>query len=375
MGESFFSISIIMNKKRQKDFIVVIIACLLSLRDYIYAFNEAISPFISLFIYGLLFFYFFLDILLFSKFNVPKKLSIILLFILIVTIIHFTSYPILTICLCVYLLRTLSMKKVICIFFYPRLVMTFIIMILYHLGLLNDVATSISYKLGGGTFHTMGISANPNTTACYFFSIIVLTYIYSRFSRKRWLYLLPLFFCIYITMITLSRTVLISTIVLYICDIIFCIWRNKFIKRCVLILPYLYIIFTFLFATYFSKNITLNKLFSFRPMFWSNYISQLQIKEVLWGSFDSKGVTVDSGFLMLFINGGLFLYIPFLLLLKKTLKWEKNIEPYYFVFIVVCFTFSFMESVLMTQLRDLTILLYLLLYKLFNLNYCKELVK
>lgn len=357
-----------MVNKKQLDMLTIIIAWTLSFRDYVYAFSESLSPIISIFIYGLLFLYFFLDLFFFSNFSLPKSLAIVLSCILVVTFFHFSSYPILTIFLFVYLLRNLPLKRVISIFFYPRIIMTFIIVVLYHLGLTNDVATTITYKLGGGVFHTMGISANPNTTSTYFFSTIMLTYLYVKIFKKKFLYFLPLLICIYIVQVTLSRTVLMSTVALYIFDIIFMMKKNNFIVKCCLFLPFLYIILTFFLALKFSDNIIVNGIFSLRPMYWNDYLSQLSINEIIFGSSDSKGVTVDSGFLRIFINGGVFLYIPILILLKKSLvRYNKNDSPY-FVFILTCFTYSFMESLLMTQLRDITVLVFLFLYKMMVYN-------
>ena len=351
-----------MIRKKHLNTLTIVIAWLLSFRDYIYVFKESLSPIVSIFIYGLLFSYFFLDIFLFSKWKLPKHLALGLLFIVIVTLFHFSSYPILTIFLFVYLLKDMSLEKIVSIFFYPRLIMTLVVMCLYHLGFTNDVATTISYKLGGGTFHTMGISRNPNTTALYFLSTIMLTYLYGNISKKRYFYFLPLFVCIYIVKMTLSRTVLISTVALYLFDIIFRTRKNSFIIKSALFLPFFYVIMTLLLATIFSDNSILNKLFSFRPKYWNDYLSQLVVREMFFGSVDSKGITIDSGFLQLFINGGICLFVPFLFLLKKSLRGFCHVSSCFYVFMLTCFTYSVMESAVMTQLRDITTLLFLVMY-------------
>lgn len=349
--------------KVTKDSLIVLCIFLLTLRDFIFIFNESISPLISICIYGLLFCNFVLEILLFSKLKLIRSFAIALFFILIPLILHPTSYPLLTIFLFVYMLKNKAIKDVIKLFFYPRFIISLIAVFMFELGLTNDVASDISYKLNGGTFHTMGLSSNPNTTAAYFFCTIMLSYIYGKIFHHRIFIILPIIIALYITKLTLSRTVLLSTIALYVLEYIYRNPKMAMLKIALLKIPLLLILFTFVLAILLYDNEIFNELFSFRPTYWHNFISRLNIINIIIGTGMSFGITVDSGYLGLFIFGGVLIYIPFFFLLKKCSRMIPT-NYSFFVYILTIFCFSFMEGIAMIQLRDITVLLYLFLWYL-----------
>ena len=349
---------------KKKNLFVSLLAFLLALRDYIFIFDENLSPVISIAVYAVLFAYLYLDIITRQWLTMPKKLAITVLLILLTVLCHFSSYPILTIFLFVYVLRNTSLEDAVSIFFWPRFIMTILATLLYELGMTNDVARDVGYKLGGGTFHTMGMSMNPNTTASYYFCAIMLCYLYGKIRNKKILFFVPVITAVYITKVTMSRTVLLSTIALYIFDLVFRSKKNNVMVKASLLLPFVYIVLTLYLAFLGHGNPVLNVLFSLRPAYWFDYFAQLGIKDFIIGSGSTLGVTVDSGYIGLLIYGGLFLYLPFLKLLKNGMVRNRWNESPYFSFLLTIFSFSFMESVGMMQLRDITVLLYLVLYKL-----------
>lgn len=180
--------------------------------------------------------------------------------------------------------------------------------------------------------------------------------------------MIPIIIVVYITKVTLSRTVLLSTIALYVFDLIFRSHKNNVLIKASLLLPFILIALTFYLTFFGYENPMLNILFSLRPKFWFEYFTNIGIFNYFVGTGTTLDVTIDSGFIWLFVAGGLLLYIPFFILLKNTLKRRELKDSPYFVFLLAIFTFSFMESVGMIQLRDITILLYLILYKLMSVN-------
>lgn len=345
-------------------YLAAVLASFLALRDYIFVFNDSLSYVISILLYVILFFAFYIDVVLFSGLKLPKKMAVSVFLILITTAIHVSSYPILTIFLFVCFLRNFKLEEVLSLFFWPRLLMSMGAIILYQTGVTHDVSNEVSYKLGGGIFHTMGLSDNPNTTASYFFSAILLVYLYGKVKHKKILFVVPLLTVIYITKVTMSRTVLLSTIMLYLFDFLFRCKKNNLLVRLSLLLPFFCLFGTVILAYVFPRNTILNALFSLRPLYWHNYFVQSGTKGFLFGTGTSFEVTVDSGYIRLFIFGGVLLYIPFLYLLKQAMHRRQKKDSPYFVFLLAVFSFSFMESVGMTQLRDISVLTYLILYRL-----------
>jgi hypothetical protein len=198
---------------------------------------------------------------------------------------------------------------------------------------------------------------HPNAVALYYYCFMInglLLVYFSRFKKYVPAYLLsiiPLWYYIY--HMTVSRSFLLSIVVLYLAYLYFFLGTIINKKNIFRITSYFYIALLFIFSaitvlfTILKEHFKiLNRILSNRLDLYSWFLNKLTILDFLFGSSAYKEHFIDSSYLHLFFEGGIFFFIGFsFFFILSTIKMVNKK-----VWIPICVIFSFMAYGLMETL-------------------------
>jgi hypothetical protein len=203
---------------------------------------------------------------------------------------------------------------------------------------------------------TFGFS-HPNTVALYYYCFMIngmLLVYFSRFKKYVSAYLLliiPLWYYIY--HMTVSRSFLLSMVVLYLTYSYFFLGLITNKKNIFRITSYFYIALLFIFSiitiffTILKEDfMILNRILSNRLDLYSWFLDKLTIFDFFFGSTAYKDRFIDSSYLHLFFEGGVFFFIGFsVFYILSTINMVNKKE-----WIPICIIMSFMSYGLMETL-------------------------
>lgn len=290
-----------------------------------------------------------------------KSLIKTVIIIAVYTVINFSPYKLNV------LMPLLVMQSVSGIRFKRYLVINFIISVAFLLIMYISYGEGRNMEWSPEGFRktrmSFGFNA-PNVAALHYFCVIInglLLVHFSKYKKRIPLYLLliiPLWFYIYTK--TVSRSFLLSIVVLYGTVIYYSVglYFNKkhTFKLANYILVFLIYIFsavTVVLALQRTNLVALDRLLSKRLTFYEWFLHTLTPLDFLFGSATFKNYVIDSSYLRLLFEGGFifFIFISFFYVLATIQMVNKK------AWIPICVIFSFMSYGLMESLLLYSILI------------------
>ena len=348
-------------------FFYYLILSLLSIRDFSMSFSID-SAYISILIYA------FLPVLLLvdishNHFSMRKEiLPIYAVFLL--SIFHVnTAYLCFTLFF-VYLFRKENVFKGFIAIFVTRGICALFLLLFLNAGIISD--TIWGYK-GERALHLLGMAENPNTVSFIFFPLILCLFVF--FARRKSCLILGLFILVayLVYRYTGSRTFFISEVFAL---FLYFVIKNRKIKKFVVLLPY-FLFFTsilimVLFAGSLSPIMTVVDAFlSFRPRFYGMVFESMKPANFIIGMKLPEEITLDSSYIHILLCGGIFFVLYLLhmyaLFVKKIYAFDYKRLNAYIAFVLVIALAGNFETVF-SMLRDISILFYLIIYKVINLE-------
>jgi hypothetical protein len=215
---------------------------------------------------------------------------------------------------------------------------------------------------------------HPNSAALYYYCLMVnglLLVYFSKFRERIPIYLLIIFpLWVYIYKLTASRSFLLSIVVLYGSYAYYFVGQKMDKKNRFRLINSVFIGMLFIFTAatlYFSFErdnfLVLNKILSKRLTFYAVFLDQITFQDFLFGSDAYKNLVIDSSYIHLLFEGGIFFFIGFsLFYVFSTIKMihQKDWVP---VCVVISFmAYGLMETVLLFNMLIGTNILWITLY-------------
>lgn len=348
-------------------FFYCLILSLLSIRDFSMVLSID-SAYISILIYAILPVLLLVDIS-HNHFSMKKEILPIYA-ILLLSIFHInTAYLCFTL-LFVYLFREENIFKGFVVIFVTRGICTLFLLLFLKAGIISD--TIWGYK-GERALHLLGMAENPNTVSFIFFPLIMSLFVF--FACRRSCLILSLFIlAVYLVYeYTGSRTFFISEVFAL---FLYFVLKHRKIKRFAILLPYLLFFTSFLimilFAGAMSPMMTIVDAFlSFRPRFYGMVFESMRPINFIIGMKLPEEITLDSSYIHILLCGGIFfiwyLLHEYALFMKKIYAFDYKRLNAYITFVLVIALAGNFETVF-SMLRDISILFYLIIYKVINLD-------
>ncbi|MFV0162255.1 oligosaccharide repeat unit polymerase [Empedobacter falsenii] len=318
-------------------------------------------------------FVYFLLIITFNYSNwTYKSLFTTSIIIGIYTLINFSSYK-LNILMPLLIMQSVSsirLKKYL-LFNFIITSTTLILMFIFY-GEGNNVG-GYSYMIDRTTRMTFGFN-HPNAATLYYYCIIINGLILMYYSKYRkyipWFLLIVAPLWIYIYIKTVSRSFLLSLIMLYLS---FAYYYSGLLinKKNILKIskyPFIFLVLIFTIITvYFSINrekyLFLDRVFSKRLTYYDHFFDKINLKDFFFGSTSYDDLIIDSSYVHLLFEGGIFFFIGFCLFyIMATINMtaKKALIP---ICIVISFlSYGLMETNLLYNMLIGTNILWVLLY-------------
>jgi len=288
------------------------------------------------------------------------------------TLINFSSYKlnVLMPLLIIQSVSGITFKKYLSINFIITgltLLLMFIIngegQIMYGFSFLIDRKIRMSFGFG-----------HPNSAALYYYCFIVnglLLLYFSRFKKHINLYLLlimPLW--LYIYQKTGSRSFLLSLVALYGGYLYYFLgqaFKKKYSFKAVnytyILLPFLFTAITVYFSIEREKYIIINRLLSKRLNYYDIFLHKLSFMDFFFGSKAYKDLVVDSSFIHLLFEGGIFFFIGFCIFYVISSINMVNKKEWIPICVIISFmAYGLMETVLLFSMLIGTNIFWITLY-------------
>lgn len=215
---------------------------------------------------------------------------------------------------------------------------------------------------------------HPNVAALSYYLFIVnglLLMYFSKFKKQIPLYLLliiPLWFYIY--KMTASRSFLLSIVILYGSYFYFSIGKRINKENRFKVTSYIYIALPFLFSamtlffSYFREEFgILDRILSKRLTFYSWYLDTLNPMAVFFGSDTYEDFVIDSSYLHLLFEGGIFFFIGYCLFYVISTINMVNNKAWVPTCVIMSFmAYGLMESMLLYSMLIGTNIYWITLY-------------
>lgn len=303
---------------------------------------EVQSSLLMFSVLGLQFLLFFI-VASFEKFSIPKITFLLFLFVPIYLFNKFALH-IVFIILNIINYRELSLKQVIKYALTIRAFFLALLLLMIIMGKTHDT-TWVMLK---GSAHTLGFS-NPNATSKFLNGFILLLSLYLLVSKKNlflnFLLILPAYL-IYKT--TFGRTYFIGLIVYFLflflfrCRLFY--KHNYWLYRIVpILLGSLIIVGIRLFAEYPWLDLVFSKRLSFSKQIIDEFS---YLNYIIGSSYIPEGLTIDSSYLLLFCEAGIFSVLIFIILYFNFIKKISFAEAKLF--------FPFIFTMLIAGLTEIT---------------------
>lgn len=215
---------------------------------------------------------------------------------------------------------------------------------------------------------------NPNTFALFIYSVVINMYL--LFSRKSKLVILFIVIVSYITYsYTASRTFGGAVLLLLIAHVLrFKLSTSCSFKYLLISIP----VFVFFGVIYFSINVEkytlINFLFSGRLELYGNFLRSLSLSHYIIGSPLINEETIDSSFLHIYFEGGVFVFIVFCLMIYKTIQKSTSKERELFIpLFISVFAMGLTESILTFILIFGNMIVWQIFFRLFYRKSINEL--
>lgn len=206
------------------------------------------------------------------------------------------------------------------------------------------VLKSVNYNIttyGGRVRNNLGFT-NVNAAALFFFSLSIIWLLQLRKVSVQHL-LITVAFSYVIYRFTDSRTVFACTLVFAICFLVLNRWNGTKMNVLICIVISLFYLSPFLVIVLKSIFPQLDLLLSYRLTKFADYLNNNTIKNLLFGG--TKSGDVDSFYLCLLYNGGLFFYVfTWIMNLISVNVYVKNSDYGYVAFIFSVCAYGLMES-------------------------------
>lgn len=301
-----------------------------------------------------------------------KSLTRTAIFITVYTLINFSSYKlnVLMPLLIIQSVSGISFKKYLSISF---LITSLTLLLMYIINGEGEIMYGFSFLIDRKIRMSFGFG-HPNSAALYYYCFIInglLLLYFSKFKKHINLYLLliiPLW--VYIYQKTGSRSFLLSLIALYGGYLYYFLgqaFKKKYSFKAV---NYLYILLPFLFTAitvYFSiereKYVIIDRLLSKRLNYYQIFLDKINFMDFFFGSKAYKDLVIDSSFIHLLFEGGIFFFIGFCLFyVFSTVNMVNKKEWVPIVIIMSFMAYGLMESLLLFSMLIGTNIFWVTLY-------------
>lgn len=301
-----------------------------------------------------------------------KSLTKTALLITIYTLINFSSYKlnVLMPLLIVQSVSAIRFKRYL-IFNLIITAATLIIMYIIHGEGIN--MAGFSFIIDRKERMTFGFG-HPNSAALYYYGLMVnglLLLYFSKFKNRIPLYLLLIFpLWVYIYKLTASRSFLLSIVVLYGSYFYYYLGeklvpknRFRFANAVFIGLLFIFMAATLYFSFERNSFPILNKLLSKRLTFYAVFLEQITPLDFLFGSDAYKNLVVDSSYIHLLFEGGIFFFIGFsLFYIFSTVKMVNKKEWVPICVVISFMAYGLMETVFLFNMLIGTNILWITLY-------------
>lgn len=215
---------------------------------------------------------------------------------------------------------------------------------------------------------------HPNSAALYYYCLMVnglLLVYFSKFKERIPIYLLIIFpLWVYIYKLTASRSFLLSIVVLYGSYVYYYLGqklnkKNRFrwINSILIGLLFICTAATLYFSFERDNFSILNKLLSKRLTFYAVFLDQITLIDFLFGSDAFKNLVIDSSYIHLLFEGGIFFFIGFsLFYIFSTVKMVNKKEWVPICVVISFMAYGLMETVFLFNMLIGTNLLWITLY-------------
>lgn len=215
---------------------------------------------------------------------------------------------------------------------------------------------------------------HPNSAALYYYCLMVNGLLLVYFSRFRdrvlhyLLLILPLW--VYIYKMTASRSFLLSIVVLYGCYAYYYLGEKinrantfKVINYTFIYLLFLFTALTLFFSFQRDNFYILNRILSKRLTFYYIFLEQITPMDFFFGSDAYKNLVIDSSYIHLLFEGGIFFFIGFSLFYVLSAMKMINKKDWVPICVVISFmSYGLMETVLLFSMLIGTNILWVMLY-------------
>lgn len=234
--------------------------------------------------------------------------------------------------------KDIEFRKIVKYYFVVNLGLFLAVAISVAVGILPDVG-AISYRAGTDKIRSDFGFLNPNIPFLNLLPVFA-GYMYLRFDKYT-IYdrVLLLLSTIYIYMETDSRTGFLSIILgMLFLELIKRIDIKKYvsIQYIIVLGPIIMSAVSIVIGTILSGNYELNKLLSYRPIYWNEYLGKI----TLWGGNYTEKlnlIPLDNSYIYLLALSGIVIYITIMYILCKSIKIAIYLENK--GFIVATYTF------------------------------------
>lgn len=288
------------------------------------------------------------------------------------TLINFSSYK-LNVLMPLLIIQSISgirLKRYLMINF---IITGFTLLIMYIINGEGSNMVGYSFLMDRKTRMSFGFG-HPNTVALYYYCFIInglLLLYFSKYKNRIFLYLIliiPLWYYIYSR--TASRSFILSIIILYFSYFYFyagtIISKTNAFKLVSYIFISLAILFTSItvFLALFREHfLKLDLILSKRLTSYDAFLDKVTLVDFFFGSEDYKHYVIDSSYLHLLFEGGIFFFIGFLIFYLFATVNMVNKKEWIPICIVMSFmAYGLMETSLLFNMLIGTNILWILLY-------------
>jgi hypothetical protein len=236
------------------------------------------------------------------------------------------------------------------------------------------------YNMGGFNFvmdrkTRMSFGFNhPNVAALHYFCFMINGFLLLYYSKHKKYLTLYLFLLIplwsYIYHMTVSRSFILTTLILY--ATYFFYLFGLFIKRknilkivgyTVILLPFLFSLITVLLAVQRGNLVMIDRLLSKRLTYYGWFLETLSPMDFLFGSNTFKNFVIDSSYLHLLFEGGIFYFIGFCIFYVLSTVNIVNKKEWMPALVILSFmVYGLMESMLLYSMLIGTNIFWVTLY-------------
>jgi hypothetical protein len=294
------------------------------------------------------------------------------MFVGIYTLINFSPYKlnVLMPLLVMQSVSGISFKRYLCINLIISAVFLIIMFLVYGEGYNMPGFTFLSERK---TRMTFGFN-HPNVAALHYFCLIINGFLLVYYSKQKkylslyMLLIIPLW--IYIYKMTASRSFILTILTLYASYIYYLLAffinkKNmlKIVGYAVILLPLVFSAITLFFSIQREKFIMLDRLFSKRLTYYNWFLNTLNPMDILFGSNTFKNFVIDSSYLRLLFEGGIFFFIGFCVFYILSTINMVNKKEWIPIFVIISFmTYGLMESMLLYSMLIGTNIFWITLY-------------